>query len=566
MEIGPENLLSLEDFEAVLNKKIDLSISTKSQNRLVETRHFVDYLLENEIKVYGLTTGFADLRDTCVPASQTAQLSRNIIQSHDAAIGEDLPSEVVRGAMIIRANSLSKGNSGVQPCTLQTLVDMINADIIPKVPSTGSLGASGDLALLARLGRAMMGDPVPVEYEGEVVLASTALQKAGILPFQPAAKEGLALTNGTSFMSAMNAIALLKEIHCLDNLFALLTLFLNSVEAIDAAFYDSVHLVRHHPGQRFVAKFIRTVLKDSNWIDTSGTQNDYCIRCLPQILGPKLEVIKEHLQRTCFELDAVTDNPLIFKNDEISDDVHASRIVSFKGDRWVVISAGNFHGEYLTTIADTLLASNAKIALTIERQMTYLLNPFRNKNKLPSYLIPNREKAGLNSGFMITQYTGNALAQKICSLALPTEMFNLTSGNESEDIVSYGATANENLLRQLDLLEQLLSIYLTMAAQSYSIRRLEQPSKKSLLADSIFEVIQKGFPCALPLMEDRSFDELFRSARRIVSSSQLIDLLPLTFQHFLSPSPRESKKCVKQLASQLRSPSQEGSFFLNNQT
>jgi histidine ammonia-lyase len=523
-QLSPSGPLTLSAFREVVYLSLPVQIGLESIDRLKETRSFIDDLLEKNIEVYGVTTGFADLRNMAVPPSKASELSYNLIVSHDAGIGHNLHPDIVLGAMVVRANSLGKGNSGFQPESLQTLVAMINAKIIPEIPCHGSLGASGDLALLARLGRAMMGEDVYVQVEGKRVLASVALKEAGIAPFQPKAKEGLALINGTSFMTSMCAIAVMKEVNLIENMFSLLSLFLNAVGAVDVAFCDSIQNARGQSGQSFVGHVLRSLIDGSPFIDRLGVQDDYCIRCLPQILGPKIELFMEHIKRVEKELEAVTDNPLIFKGEEISKDIALERIISFKDENWVVISGGNFHGEYLTSVADSITCLNAKIALLLERHMTYLLNPFRNKSKLPAYLIHAAEK-GLCSGYMITQYTGNDLAQKIAHLGNPVGVYNLTSANESEDVVSYGSTACQRLLSQIELFEDFLAIYLTVVMQAYAIRRINVNSSPHLISEKIFEAIERNTGLSFPTSQEESFAKRYQEAKKLLFSGCLGEVI-----------------------------------------
>lgn len=542
--LGRSRHLTLADVHDVVSGSKEIAIHEEMWERLDETRAFIEYLLQNNKKVYGLTTGFADLRECVVSPEHAAELSVNIIRSHDAGIGRSLPRDVVLGAMLLRANSLSKGNSGFSRAGLATLLGMVNARIIPDIPCTGSLGASGDLAYLARLGRAMMGEEVPVFWRGGHCSAGEALREAGVSPFVPQAKEGLGLTNGTSFMASMLAIAYLREVHEFENILSMQGLFLNAVSAIDAAYYDCMHLARGQWGQQQIARILSLHLAASPFVDRAGVQDDYCIRCVPQIFGPKLEVVVAQHDAVCRELDAITDNPLLFKEEEISQDVHPDRILHFEKSAWVVVSGGNFHGEYLATIADALVAINAKIALTLERQLTYVLNPFRNKQQLPTYLIYNEKKKGLLSGFMITQYAANALAQKICHLAVPTSMYNLTSANESEDVVSYGATAAQRLLEQLDLLHELNTIYLTTMMQAYAIARGRALARGIALSpelpcEQIFHHVQQQLDASYtyPLSHDCAFDGLYPQISRILTSTHLRQAIGYPIAQLLGISP-----------------------------
>ena len=527
-ELDGKTEITLDDFYDIVFGGKRLVIHPAVNERLDETRRFVDYLLEKNIKVYGLTTGFADLRNSAVSPCQAGLLSKNILTSHDAGIGPPLPKDVVLGAMVLRANALSKGHSAIKKETLKTLVDMVNARIIPVIPDTGSLGASGDLAFLARLGRAMCGEEVPVCFNGKRMTAKEALTMENILFFDPSAKEGLALTNGTSFMASMLAIGYLREVHEIENVLALQNLFLSSVQAIDAAFNASIHAARRQQGQKKIANIILSSLNGSPFIDREGVQNDYCIRCLPQILGPKLEIIYSVKEQITRELNAVTDNPLIYRDKEISDDVHPGRLFEINGKKWAVLSGGNFHGEYIATIADTLTLANAKIALTMDRQMTYMLNPWRNGKVLPAYLIPNEEKVGLMSGYMITQYTLNAITQKICFLATPVTNFNLTSANESEDVVSYGASAGCKLIDQLDLIRNLNVVYLATVLQAYSIMRehymqkAAKPLPPNLVSERLYAAIlthMEGID--YPTYEEIAFGKIYERLKKLLKTVNL---------------------------------------------
>ncbi len=544
IELSRETPFGLIEFYEVVFLRRKVTLSARAKERLLETRGFVDYLLQQQKPVYGLTTGFADLRKCPVSADHATQLSINILRSHDAGIGKPLDPEVVLGAMLLAAHSLSMGYSAFKLESLQTLIGMINHRILPEIPSSGSLGASGDLAFLARLGRAMCGEEVAVTYDGKSLSAGDALIKAGIAPFRPGAKEGLALTNGTAFMTSMLAIGYIKEIHQLENILALETLFLNTVSAVDAAYYESLHHVRGQEGQKLVAKILSTSFKDSPFIDRQGIQNDYSTRCLPQIFGPKIEAILSCYPPLRREMNAVTDNPLLFKDEEISRDVEPDRILSHNGSKWMVVSGGNFHGEYLTTIADTIATANVKIALTMERQMTFLMNPWRNDQILPPYLIADPKNTGLLSGFMIVQYTANALAQKISALGQPTSIYNLTSANESEDVVSYGATAAEKLLQQQELLQELTTLFCTAILQAYAIQRNKSSPPPHLISERLFAFLQKGHRVKFPLEKDLPFSEIYEITQQSLLQDTLRHLL-----HFPLMEALGLKKVFKQQGS-----------------
>ncbi|HUD02166.1 MAG TPA: aromatic amino acid ammonia-lyase, partial [Rhabdochlamydiaceae bacterium] len=316
--IGKKHKFGLLQFRDVVFKDTRVEICPEASEDLQKTRGFIDFLLKNDIAVYGVTTGLADLRNRKVNPLEAAQFSCNLIESHDAGIGVPLPQDVTLGAMIARASSLAKGTSGFQLKSLETLVDMINNRIIPQIPKTGSLGASGDLAFLARMARAMKGDAVAVWYRNTTMTAREALEITGIKPFEPLAKEGVAIANGTSFIISMLSIAYLQELNELENILALQGLFLNAIGSLSTAFNENIHRVRNHSGQVLVAKVLSKHLEFSSFSDPSRIQDDYCIRCVPQIFGPKIEIILEQHKKIETELNAVTDNPLFFRGDEIS--------------------------------------------------------------------------------------------------------------------------------------------------------------------------------------------------------------------------------------------------------
>ena len=249
LELTPDYWMAMSDLLLLLKGRSRLVPGKAVLDKLNNTTEFIDYVCANKIKVYGITTGFASLRDKFISPELSSTLSKNLILSHDAGIGSPLSSEVTLGAMILRAHSLARGYSGFSYDGLSILISMINNRIIPEIPSSGSLGASGDLAFLARLGNAMMGGDVPVEYKGVKMFASKALQSAGIQRFNPRAKEGLALINGTSFMTSMLSIAYSREEALLENLFACIGIFLNAVRASPFPFFDSTHFVRNQLGQ-----------------------------------------------------------------------------------------------------------------------------------------------------------------------------------------------------------------------------------------------------------------------------------------------------------------------------
>jgi len=382
----------------------------------------------------------------------------------------------------------------------------------------------------------MMGaNNVFVEFEGSTISAQQALSQCHIPPLQPQAKEGLALVNGTGFMAAMLLAAFTNQLLLMENLFALLALFLNAVSATEKAFQASIHALRPHHGQRQIAAWLHGFLANSAFCDNNTVQNDYSIRCLPQILGPLYDNLSHVRSIIVTELNSVTDNPLIFVDDEITPDLSATDRIPFDSSDWAILSGGNFHGEYLGNAADLLAMSNAKLAITLERHLTYVLNPYRNDALLPKYLIPNPADAGLCSGYMIPQYTANALIQQITFLGNPNSIYNITSANESEDIVSYGATACQKLLKQQTLLMDFTAIYLTVIAQAYAIQsaHLKTQGKaldQNQISERLFANIRAAFPKdAFPYAQDHDFSERYTHAQDLIFSGALRETLGYTY-------------------------------------
>lgn len=520
IELGPKKELDFKDFYAVVSGESKVKLSEDCLKRLDKVVDFVEnHLIKENIKVYGITTGFADLRNYCVDAKKAKQLSHNIINSHDAGIGKSLPENVIVGAMLIRANALCKGHSGFKKENLQVLIDMINKRIIPYIPEHGSLGASGDLAMLARLGRAMEGQEVPVFYKGKTTTAKAAMEAEKITPAVFVQKEGLALTNGTSFLTSLAVISFIAQIHMYENIFALQGLFLNSYRVVDCAFYSCIQNVRKNTGQKKVAEILIKHLKNSPFVDKKGIQNDYLIRCMPQIFSYLVELFPRASEILINEMNAVTDNPLIFNEKEITDDVDKDRIFTYRGEKWAVISGGNFHGEPIAQICDSLRRINVKPIRTLEKQMTYMLNPSRHGlNSMPTYLVPDKTKLGLSSGFMIVQYTANAIAQKISFDGIPVSIFNITSGNESEDVVSYATTSANKLLDQLKLMKDFMVCWFTEALQAYAIARKEIKDLKKIedmISEKVFKTIET---IKFPLTEDQAFDEHYKKIHKYLNT------------------------------------------------
>jgi len=414
-----------------------------------------DLLARGEI-AYGITTGFGAFKDRIISPDQVETLQRNIIISHAVGVGERFDIPTTRAIMLIRANTLAHGYSGIRLGTLQLLLDMLNRGVHPCIPEKGSLGASGDLAPLAHMSLVMIGEG-EAEYQGEFLSGRDALQRAGLAPVILAAKEGLALTNGTAVMSALGALAVFHAERLSRTADVAGCLSLEALHGTPQAFDERIHALRPHPRQMECAAYLRSLLAGSEFTrrhDPTNVQDAYTLRCIPQVHGAVRDAIAYARWVIAIELNAVTDNPLIFIDDpsgEIS-----------------ILSGGNFHGEPIAIALDYLAIAITELGNISERRIMRLTDEASNVHILPAFLTQN---GGLNSGFMITQYTAAALATENKILAHPASVDTIPTSANVEDHVSMGATAALKVRQVLENVEHILAIELLAAAQGVDFRR-----------------------------------------------------------------------------------------------
>ncbi|HMQ33797.1 MAG TPA: histidine ammonia-lyase [Chloroflexaceae bacterium] len=411
-------------------------------------------LLERGEVAYGITTGFGAFKDRLIPPEQVEQLQHNILMSHAVGVGDPFDIATTRAIMLIRANTLARGHSGVRPATLELLLAMLNAGVHPRIPRKGSLGASGDLAPLAHmalpligLGEAWVGD--------ELLPGDAALGRVGLAPLRLAAKEGLALTNGTAVMAALGVLETARAELLSASADIAGCLSLEALHGTDLAFDARIHALRPFPRQRECAAFLRELLAGSELIrgyDPAHVQDAYTLRCIPQVHGAVRDAVAYARWAFEIELNAVTDNPLIF----------------FEGDEICVLSGGNFHGEPLAVAMDYLGLAAAELGSIAERRIMRLTDEASNVHTLPAFLTP---EGGLNSGYMIAQYTAAALVTENKVLAHPASADSIPSSANVEDHVSMGVTAGLKLRAILDNVERILAIELMAAAQGVDFRR-----------------------------------------------------------------------------------------------
>lgn len=433
-----------------------VQIHSQAQPRVQRAAAAVQRLLDQGTIAYGITTGFGAFKNRIIPLDQVEELQRNIVMSHAVGVGNPFDRATTRAIMLIRANTLARGFSGIRLSTLQVLLDMLNRGVHPVIPEKGSLGASGDLAPLAHMALVLIGLG-EAEVDGEVVPGAVALQRVGLSPVTLAAKEGLALTNGTAVMAGLGALEshrarLLSRVADIAG-----CLSLEALHGTELAFDARIHALRPFPRQINCANYLRALLAGSDFTrhnDPTNVQDAYTLRCMPQVHGAVRDAIAYTRWVMEIELNSVTDNPLIFIDDET--------------DEITTLSGGNFHGEPLAIAMDYLAMAVAELGNISERRIMRLTDEASNAQVLPAFLT---QQGGLNSGFMIVQYTAAALATENKVLAHPASVDTIPTSANVEDHVSMGVTAGLKLRQINDNVEQILAIELMAAAQGIDFRK-----------------------------------------------------------------------------------------------
>ncbi len=455
------NSLTLEDVIAVAyaparGEAVEVVLSDDSCARVRRAEQAVqDFIARGQI-VYGVTTGFGAFKGRIIPPDQVRELQRNILMSHAVGVGEPLDEPTVRAMMLIRANTLAKGHSGIRLETLQLLLDMLNRGVHPVVPSQGSLGASGDLAPLAHMALPIIGLGEAV-YRGERLPGAEALARAGLQPTTLEAKEGLALTNGTALMTALGVLATwqAENLSRVADIAGCLTL--EATYGTPRAFDARIHAARPHPRQEECAAYLRRLIEGSTFTrpdDPLNVQDAYTLRCIPQVHGAVRDAIAYARWVLGIELNSATDNPLIFFDEATGEAT--------------VLSGGNFHGEPLAIAMDYLSLALTELGNVSERRLARLTDESSNGETLPAFLT---REGGLNSGFMLTQYTAAALASENKVLAHPASADTIPTSANIEDHVSMGPTAAGHARRIAANVERILALELMAAAQGIDFRR-----------------------------------------------------------------------------------------------
>lgn len=441
--------LSLEELEAIAKNRITVKLSDQAIKQLNKSRAVVEEMLESRQVVYGITTGFGKFKDVYIDPEDSMQMQKNFLVSHATGVGRLLDREIVRAAVALRANALAKGFSGIRVEVVELLVELLNAGVHPCIPEKGSVGASGDLAPLAHLALVLIGEG-EAEVNGVVLPGSEALASRNLEPVTLLAKEGLALTNGTQIMAAIGSLVVLEAERLAKMADIIGAMSLEAQLGSRKAFSELIHNTRPHPGQLASAANLRKLLADSVLMDSHANcpmvQDAYSLRCMPQVHGASRTALTHARSVLEIEVNSATDNPLVFDD--------------------CVLSGGNFHGQPLALVMDYVAVALAELANISERRTERLVNPALS-NGLPAFLT---RRGGLNSGFMVAQYTAAALVSENKSLAHPASVDSIPTSANQEDHVSMGTIGARKAREIMKNLRHVLAIELLCACQGLDLR------------------------------------------------------------------------------------------------
>lgn len=483
--------LSIATIFEILYSNESVVLGKDAEQAIQKCRNYLDNKVDNSDElIYGVNTGFGALYNTAVSKSDLAQLQTNLVRSHACGTGDLVPKEIVKLMLLLKAIGLSYGHSGAQLETVNRLLFYFNNDITPVVYQQGSLGASGDLAPLAHIALSLIGEG-EVDYNGETIKTEKILREFQLDPIQLKSKEGLALLNGTQFMSAYMATCVFRSKQLLNSSNKIAAMSLEAYDGRIEPFTTAVNNVRNQKGQITIATEIVRILEGSKLIEQKKehVQDPYCIRCVPQVHGASLDALNYAEKIVTREINAVTDNPTVFPDDD------------------TVISAGNFHGQPLAITMDFIAIALAELGSISERRTYKLLDGQRN---LPPFLVAN---SGLNSGFMIAQYTAASIVSQNKQLCTPASVDTIDSSKGQEDHVSMGANAATKLYQVLENVQQILGIELMTAAQGLEFREVD---KSSLILVELHKKYRKLVPY---LSEDIYMSDLLRKSKEFVKNN-----------------------------------------------
>jgi histidine ammonia-lyase len=458
--------LDFEIIENIINKNLKLELAPEAKERIQKCRDYLDEKIESSKEpMYGITTGFGSLCNINISPDELTRLQENLVKSHACSVGEEIPTVVVKLMMLLKAHALSLGYSGVQVITVQRIIDFFNNDIIPIVCDRGSLGASGDLAPLANLFLPLIGVG-DAYYQGKKREAMSVLDEFGWKPIRLMSKEGLALLNGTQFMSANGVFAMLRAFKLSKKADIIAARSHEAFDGLIDPFYEGLHIMRPHRGQQVTAANFRKLLDGSELISRKKdhVQDPYSFRCIPQVHGATKDAINYVASVLLTEINSVTDNPTIFPDED------------------KIVSGGNFHGQPLAITYDFLAIALAELGNISERRVAQLIMGLRG---LPEFLVAN---PGVNSGFMIPQYTSASMVSQNKMYCYAASSDSIVSSNGQEDHVSMGANAAVKLFKIMDNLNHILAIELMNAAQGIDFRR---PAKTSPILEEFMKEYRK---------------------------------------------------------------------------
>ena len=502
------NDLTLEAVREVALEHCPVLLDPDARGAVQRARSVVDTLIAHNQVSYAITTGVGKLSDVRIAGEQIREMQVNLVRSHSVGVGEPLSPAEVRAMMLLRANSLSKGYSGVRTETIDRLCEMLNRRVTPFVPSQGSVGASGDLAPLAHLALTLIGEGECLDDKGGRVPTGEALRRAQVRPLVLEAKEAVSLINGTQGMLAVGILALLAAETLVDSADVIGSLTLDALRGTDSAFDERIHRARPHPGQLRTAENLRRMLEGSqireSHRDCVRVQDAYSLRCMPQVHGAVRDTLQHCREVMETEVNSAVDNPLVFvKNVKQADGQGA------------VISGGNFHGEPLAFALDFLGIALSALSGISERRLERLVNPALNEG-LPPFLAPG---AGLNSGFMMPQVTAAALVSENKILAHPASVDSITTSGNKEDYVSMGMTASLKLKRIVANTNNVLAIEAMAAAQALDFLAPLKPSKRGQAAHAAIRSV-----CS-PMDKDRVMYQDFARIAELIASGKVAETL-----------------------------------------
>ena len=498
--------LTIDDVVAVAREGAEVGIPRKAKEKVAKCRLFLEEAVKEKMVVYGVTTGFGALSTVFIPPENVKKLQANLIRSHSAGVGKPLEKDATRALMLLRANTLAKGNSGIKLETLETLVQMINKGVHPVIPEKGSVGASGDLAPLAHMALVVIGEG-EAEYQGKRMSGKEAMEKAGITPVELDAKEGLALINGTQLMTAIGTLALHDAERLVQTAEVAASMSLEALSGISDAFDERIHRIRPHPGQTASARNIRLLTAGSKIMSSSDMlkrgmsrhpHDPYSLRCSPQVLGAARDAVSYVRRVIETEINSAIDNPLVFVEDR------------------EFLSGGNFLGQPVSVAMDLL-----SIALTIvgnisERRIARLVDENLSLG-LPAFLIHSEVEKGIHSGFMSAQITAAALASENKALAHPASVDSIPTEANFEDFVSMGSIAARKASEILRNVEWIVAIELLCAAQGIDHRGASRAGEGTGAAHSL---IRKKVPI---LKEDRVISTDIEAVVGLIRGGEIIE-------------------------------------------